>query len=58
MKQHFDWGGRVPLGPLLGYTLAPFLTEKKQASHAEIMPVTQKLLIIIDFLVKFCFIQN
>jgi len=27
-------------------------------SHAGIMPVTEKILIITSFLVKFCFIQN
>jgi len=53
----------------LGYDLAQdlkkrFLTEKIRPampvlpSHAGIMPVTEKNLIITDFLVRFCFIQN
>jgi len=65
VKQHFDWvGARAP-----GYALAQdlkkrSLTEKIRPvmpillSHAGIMSVTEKTLIITDFQVKFCFIQN
>jgi len=59
-------GGTGSLGPSLGYALAQDLKKRSRAekirpvmpilpSHAEIMPVTEKNLIITDFLVKFCF---